>query len=66
MIADVAYIRKAGVPMVNSGKELVPDHALAVSTIVSGETVAISLKEEALQYLRKEEVIIASPRKELS
>ncbi len=65
MIADVAYIRKAGVLMGKiAGKELVPDHALAVSTIVSGEIVAISLKkEEALQYLRKEEVIIASPRK---
>ncbi|MFT3824667.1 MAG: RNA methyltransferase [Chitinophagaceae bacterium] len=64
-IADIAYIRKAGVLMGKiAGKDLVPDHALAVSTIVNGGIVAISLKkEDALQYLRREEVMIASPQK---
>lgn len=58
MIAAGLYIRKAGVVMGKiAGKELVPDHTLALSTIVSDEIVGISLnKEDALQYLRKEEV----------
>ena len=52
------YLRKAGVKL---GKiirgELVPDHELAVSIIVNKDLPYISLnKEDALQYLRKEEV----------
>jgi len=55
--ADI-YIRKAGVNIGSiAGKELIPDHALAVSNLLSPELVAISLKkDESLQYLRKEEV----------
>jgi 16S rRNA C967 or C1407 C5-methylase (RsmB/RsmF family)/NOL1/NOP2/fmu family ribosome biogenesis protein len=54
------YIKKAGVPL---GKlvrnELLPAHELAVSGLVNHELFTISLKkEEALQYLRKEEVTI--------
>lgn len=65
IVAAELYIRKAGVAIGSiAGKELVPDHALAVSNLVNPELVAISLKkEDALQYLRKEEVKISSPKK---
>lgn len=59
------YIKKAGVPV---GKlvrnELIPAHELALSDLVSSELLTISLKkEEALQYLRKEEVTIKDDRR---
>jgi NOL1/NOP2/fmu family ribosome biogenesis protein len=56
------YIRKAGVAVGSiAGKDFIPEHALALSSLVNPELVAISLKkEEALQYLRKEEVKIPS------
>jgi NOL1/NOP2/fmu family ribosome biogenesis protein len=58
ILADSLYIRKAGVLVGKfAGNELIPDHALALSSIISDQVVGISLKkEEALQYLRKEEV----------
>lgn len=59
------YIRKAGVAVGSiAGKDFIPEHALALSNLVNPELVAISLKkEEALQYLRKEEVKIPSLHK---
>lgn len=58
IIADNLYIRRAGVIIGKfAGKDLVPDHNLALSSIISNKIVGISLKlPEALQYLRKEEV----------
>jgi NOL1/NOP2/fmu family ribosome biogenesis protein len=58
IIAGNLYIRNAGVGIGKiAGDSLVPDHALAVSALVSGKNVVISLKkEDALQFLRKEEV----------
>lgn len=58
LIAASLYIRQAGVRIGKiAGKDLVPDHALALSGIVSDELVAVSLKHEhAIQYLRREEV----------
>ncbi|RYF97792.1 MAG: RNA methyltransferase, partial [Chitinophagaceae bacterium] len=58
ILAENLYIRKAGVAVGKvAGKDLVPDHSLALSNIISSKTVGISLKlHEALQYLRKEEV----------
>lgn len=54
------YIKKAGVPV---GKlvrnELLPAHELALSGFVNDKLFTISLKkEDALQYLRKEEVTL--------
>jgi 16S rRNA C967 or C1407 C5-methylase (RsmB/RsmF family)/NOL1/NOP2/fmu family ribosome biogenesis protein len=54
------YIKKAGVLL---GKiahdELIPDHELALSNIINGEIQSIDLtKEQALNYLRKEEIKI--------
>ena len=59
------YFRKAGVAIGSlAGKELIPDHALALSNLVSPHLAAVSLKkDEALQYLRKEEVKISSTHK---
>lgn len=52
------YIKKAGVLL---GKitphELIPDHELALSNIISPAINSVSLsKEEAIRYLRKEEI----------
>jgi NOL1/NOP2/sun family putative RNA methylase len=52
------YTKKAGVMIGRIIKnDLLPAHDLAVSTIVNRQLLSISLKlEDALQYLRKEEV----------
>ena len=62
--ADV-YIRRAGVVIGSmAGTELIPDHALALSTLLNPKVVTVSLKkDEALQYLRKEEVKIPAQHK---
>jgi 16S rRNA C967 or C1407 C5-methylase (RsmB/RsmF family)/NOL1/NOP2/fmu family ribosome biogenesis protein len=59
-LADQLYLRKAGIIVGKiAGNTLVPDHALALSDLLSDKTVAVTLKkEEALQYLRREEVKI--------
>lgn len=64
-VADKLYVRSAGISMGKiAGDALIPDHALALSTIVSDKTVRIQLKQpEALQYLRKEEVTVESDQK---
>ncbi|MFY0254010.1 RNA methyltransferase [Chitinophaga sp. 30R24] len=51
------YIRKAGVKAGQPGaKELIPDHQLALSGLVSEQLPAVSLElPQALQYLRKED-----------
>ncbi len=60
IMAAKLYIRQVGVRVGKiMGKELVPDHALALSTIINPELVAVSLNhEQAIQYLRREEVQI--------
>jgi 16S rRNA C967 or C1407 C5-methylase (RsmB/RsmF family)/NOL1/NOP2/fmu family ribosome biogenesis protein len=64
-IVDNLYVRQAGTLLGKiAGNELVPEHALAVSTLVNNTIVAVSLKkEEAIQYLRKEEVTIPAMQK---
>lgn len=61
------YMRKAGVMVGKwTGRDVLPDHALALSPILSGDHVGVSLnREQALQYLRREEVIL-DPMPELS
>ena len=60
LIFSELYIRKAGVRLGRVVKDdLVPNHELAVSGIASESLQRISLKrEDALQYLRKEEVTL--------
>jgi len=52
------YIRNAGVSLGKpSAKELIPDHELAMSIISRDGIARMELKkEDALQYLRREEV----------
>ena len=58
ILQSALYLKRAGVPLgVLSAKELIPEHDLAVSTLVSPSLPVLSLpKEEALVYLRKEEI----------
>jgi len=58
VLQSALYLKRAGVPLgVLSAKELIPEHDLAVSTVVNPSLPVLSLpKEEALVYLRKEEV----------
>lgn len=60
VVADHLYIRSAGITIGKlAGQQLIPDHALAMSTLLQPSIVAVSLKkEDALQYLRKDQVII--------
>ncbi len=57
MVAKL-YVRQVGVRVGKiMGKDLVPDHALALSTIINPALVAVSLNhDQAIQYLRREEV----------
>jgi 16S rRNA C967 or C1407 C5-methylase (RsmB/RsmF family)/NOL1/NOP2/fmu family ribosome biogenesis protein len=59
------YIRKAGICIGKiAGKDLVPDHELALSKIAAPEIPSITLKKEmALQYLRREEVKVETDLK---
>lgn len=61
VVADNLYLRNAGITVGKlAGAQLVPDHSLAMSTLLAPSTVAVSLKkEDALQYLRKEQVILS-------
>jgi NOL1/NOP2/fmu family ribosome biogenesis protein len=54
------YFKKAGTIIGKlTPKELIPDHELALSTIINNEINAVQLsKEDAIQYLRKEEIKI--------
>jgi 16S rRNA C967 or C1407 C5-methylase (RsmB/RsmF family)/NOL1/NOP2/fmu family ribosome biogenesis protein len=65
LVSADLYIRKAGVAIGSlAGQELIPEHALALSGLINREIGIVQLnKEEALQYLRKEEVKITSPHK---
>lgn len=56
------YIRNAGISLGKpSPKELIPDHELAMSTVCRQGIARMELKkEDALQYLRREEVKIDS------
>ena len=58
LLQSGCYLKRAGVPMgVLSAREFIPEHDLAVSTLVSPLLPVINFsREQALLYLRKEEV----------
>jgi 16S rRNA C967 or C1407 C5-methylase (RsmB/RsmF family)/NOL1/NOP2/fmu family ribosome biogenesis protein len=60
-IVDNVYVRRAGVALGKiAGTDLVPDHALALSLLINPAIVAVTLKkDDALQYLRREEVSLS-------
>lgn len=65
LIRSTLNVRKAGIVIGKPLKdELLPDHHLALSGIVNEKLPVFSLKkEEALQYLRKEEVTLSGTHK---
>ena len=65
MLVASMYIRRAGICIGKvAGKDLVPDHELAMSQIAAPQIPSITLKNEiALQYLRREEVEIETDLK---
>ena len=58
LLQSACYLKRAGVPMGKlSAKEFIPGHDLAVSLIISPSLPVVALsREQALLYLRKEEV----------
>lgn len=62
--AEHLYLRKAGTIIGKiAGNTLVPDHAFALSNLLPENIVEVTLKkEEALQYLRREEVKIPATK----
>ena len=65
VLQDRLYLRQAGITMGKLGREeLIPEHALALSTIFNKAITTISLnREQALQYLRKKEVMLETQHK---
>jgi 16S rRNA C967 or C1407 C5-methylase (RsmB/RsmF family)/NOL1/NOP2/fmu family ribosome biogenesis protein len=59
VLQSACYLKRAGVPLGKlAAKEFIPEHDLAMSTIVSRELPALSLsKPDALSYLRKDEFL---------
>jgi len=57
------YIRQAGILAGKPGaKEFIPEHDLALSTLIRKDLPTIGLsEEEAIQYLRKDEIRIDTP-----
>jgi NOL1/NOP2/fmu family ribosome biogenesis protein len=58
VVQSCCYLKRAGVPLGKlSAKEFIPEHDLALSTLISPQLPALSLsREKALQYLRKDEL----------
>jgi 16S rRNA C967 or C1407 C5-methylase (RsmB/RsmF family)/NOL1/NOP2/fmu family ribosome biogenesis protein len=58
-------VRYAGVELGTIAKnDLLPEHALALSTIINSSVVKVELsKEQALDYLRKNEIVVESTHK---
>lgn len=65
ILQSACYLRKAGITLgTPSAKEFIPEHDLAVSTIIEKELPAVELElKQALQYLRKEEIHPGSTQK---
>jgi 16S rRNA C967 or C1407 C5-methylase (RsmB/RsmF family)/NOL1/NOP2/fmu family ribosome biogenesis protein len=63
-LAKHLYIKKAGVELGSiKGKDFIPSHELAVSTLPFQNFEMIELTEQqALQYLRKKEVVADAPK----
>ena len=65
VISSDLYIRLAGIQIGSiAGKDLVPEHGFALSSLIRPDIVSVPLKkDEALQYLRKEEVKTMLPHR---
>jgi 16S rRNA C967 or C1407 C5-methylase (RsmB/RsmF family)/NOL1/NOP2/fmu family ribosome biogenesis protein len=60
VLQSACYLRRAGVPLGKwSVKEFIPEHDLAMSTLVHPGLPVVSLsREQALSYLRKDELAV--------
>ena len=58
VISSAIYVKKSGVAIGRfKGKDLIPDHQFALSTVISGEVPRIEVDlQQALSFLKKEEV----------
>ena len=65
IIQSALYIKKAGIKLGTIIRdELIPDHELALSTILHQQITAVELElADALQYLRKQEIKIDAVKK---
>jgi 16S rRNA C967 or C1407 C5-methylase (RsmB/RsmF family)/NOL1/NOP2/fmu family ribosome biogenesis protein len=65
VLQSACYLRRAGVPLGKwSVKEFIPEHDLALSTLVQPEVPVLSLsREQALSYLRKDELAVDTDRR---
>lgn len=61
-LQSFCYIKKAGIVTGQlAAKEFIPEHDLALSSLINGDVpVLAATKEQAIQYLRKEEVKIGT------
>jgi 16S rRNA C967 or C1407 C5-methylase (RsmB/RsmF family)/NOL1/NOP2/fmu family ribosome biogenesis protein len=59
VLQSACYLRRAGVPLGKlSVKDFIPEHDLAMSTLIHPELPVMSLtKEKAISYLRKDELV---------
>jgi 16S rRNA C967 or C1407 C5-methylase (RsmB/RsmF family)/NOL1/NOP2/fmu family ribosome biogenesis protein len=62
ILQSACYLRRAGVPLGRwSVKEFIPEHDLAMSTLIHPGLPVVSLsREQALSYLRKDELAVES------
>jgi len=60
VLQSALYLKRAGITTGKlAGQDLIPDHALAVSTIVNKSIPYFALnRQEAIQYLRRDEIKI--------
>lgn len=67
LLRSKLYLRKAGLALGQAGqKEFIPEHELAMSPLASPQIAVVTLSlEEAIRYLRKEEIgpLPGQPRK---
>ena len=63
ILQSACYLKKAGITLgLASAKELIPEHDLALSTLITVDLPAVELDHrQALQYLRKEELHVDTP-----
>ena len=65
VLQSALYLKEAGITLGHSAaKDFIPNHQLAMSTMVNPELPSLSVdREQALQYLRKEDLHADSPHR---
>lgn len=65
VISQNLYLRKAGIRLGKlAGPDLIPDHELALSTVLSSDVPRLELsREDALRFLKREDFAYETPQK---